>query len=276
MSFNAHWELPGGYIDGHGNCHRAFEIRALIGRDEELLAAENASANMASRVSELLSRCVSRIGGIVSIDKQLIQQLLVADRDYLLLMLRQLTFGDRVEAVIKCDNPGCSNSLDIDFLISDIPITAIERKPAYTLALDRDELGILRQRMHDSPGDGHGSKTVELLERLLAYPEISYRLPIGGDMELLLDLKTDNPAVASSHLLQRCVLDFGQGGRLDLEAVTALPSALRRALENEMEARAPNLELVMEVNCPVCNQGFDAPFYLQDFFFNEHRLTVSG
>ncbi|HEY2673518.1 MAG TPA: hypothetical protein VGJ07_24530, partial [Rugosimonospora sp.] len=55
--------LPGGYWDATGRLHREFELAALTGREEELLA-QAGRPQTATLVTEVLSRCVRRLGGI--------------------------------------------------------------------------------------------------------------------------------------------------------------------------------------------------------------------
>jgi hypothetical protein len=56
--------------------------------------------------------------------------------------------------------------------------------------------------------------------------------------------------------------------------VASLSAGVRRQIEQEMEARAPNLDLTMDVSCLSCQRSFIAPFALQDFFFGE--LSISA
>ena len=80
-----------------GRLHRDFELAILTGREEELLAQAR-HPRPAALVTELLTRCVRRIGTISPVTPRWPGNLLVADRHYLLLQLRQATFGDRVRA----------------------------------------------------------------------------------------------------------------------------------------------------------------------------------
>ena len=83
-----------------------FDLAALTGRDEEL-ARRHIETTSAGLVTEVLSRCVRRLGDISPVAPEIARQLLVADRHYLLLQLRQATFGDRVPANLFCPWPGC-------------------------------------------------------------------------------------------------------------------------------------------------------------------------
>ena len=98
--------LPGGYVDEAGVVHRHVELTPLSGREEEFLAGNHRSES-ASLVTMVLSRCIRRIGTISPVSEQVARNLLVADRQYLLLKLREATFGDRVQATIFCPWPDC-------------------------------------------------------------------------------------------------------------------------------------------------------------------------
>src|SRR3712207_3341081 len=96
--------LPGGYWDVGGRLHREFELATLSGREEELLARAG-QAQTATLVTEVLSRCVSRLGDLGPVTPEVARRLLVADRQYLLMRLRQATFGDLVRARLSCPWP---------------------------------------------------------------------------------------------------------------------------------------------------------------------------
>jgi hypothetical protein len=83
-------QLPGGYHDDAGRCHREVELCGLSGRDEERLCAHEGSP--AERITAVLARCVRRIGGIERVDEEVARELTVGDRLFLLLKLREVTF----------------------------------------------------------------------------------------------------------------------------------------------------------------------------------------
>src|SRR3974377_444230 len=98
--------LPGGYWDAAGVLHREFELAELTGHEEELLSQTRATET-SSLVSAVLSRCVRRLGGIGPVTEEVARQLLIADRQYLLLKLREATFGDVVRADLFCPWAEC-------------------------------------------------------------------------------------------------------------------------------------------------------------------------
>lgn len=247
------WVLPVGYVDARGLLHKQVELAPLTGREEELLAQEDRPA--AGLVTELLSRCVKRVGAISDITPRLMRELTVADRQYLLLMLRQLSFGDRVQATLPCPWPGCGKGVDIDFSIDEVPVAACaDFSPHYELEIETfEEAAAL--------GLGPAPRFT-----------VKYRLPNGGDQEAVLDDARLNEVGRLCALLSRCILAVGAIESPAPEWVLRLPPEARLRIEQAMESRAPGLELSMDIECPECRRGFVAPFELQDFFFSELKM----
>ena len=242
--------LPGGYLDPEGGLHRAAELVPLGGKEEELLAGRGSGPTL---VSEVLARCVLRIGEVEPVTPRLARRLLVADRQYLLLKLRQLTFGDRVRGRASCPWPDCGEGVDVDFSLADVPVRGLEEPAAeLTMRLSPEA----STAVAESPRDARGL-------------EVRFRLPNGGDEERLAGLVEDNEAEALSALLERCVLALDGNSSPEADRISALSPRARAEIEAEMEARAPCLGLEMAARCPACERRFTLPFALRDFFFGE-------
>jgi hypothetical protein len=247
------WMLPGGYVDEAGKIHRDFEILPLTGQEEELLA-DRAKGNSAGLVTVILSRCTRRLGAISPVSEGLTRNLLVADRQYLLLKLREMTFGDQVQASISCPWPDCGKRVDIDFSIRDIPCReSVNKGPTYRMQLSAEA----------AFKDTDGSE----------YREIVFRLPNGGDQEKISPLVSENEAMALATLLGRCLVSIGPFSSPEDEAIRRLSPLARMEIEREMEAVAPKVDTTLGANCPECGREFAVPFDLQDFFFGELRLS---
>lgn len=243
--------LPGGYVDARGTLHRSVEITALSGREEELLAG-NGDGEGCALVTTILSRCVRRLGNIAPAPEAVIRSLPVADRSYLLLKLRDLTFGPHVQATLICPDPACGHKVDIDFSTGDIPIKESEAKgPFYVMQL--------------SPEAAFSSESGQ------AYRDVTFRLPNGGDQEQLSPLLMENEAAASSLLLKRCLQSIGPLQPLDDGHIAALSPLARMEIERHMAQAAPQVALTMEGDCPQCGRTFALPFDLQRFFLAELR-----
>ena len=236
--------LPGGYVDAAGELHREFELAELTGREEELLV-QGRGRESASLVTAVLSRCFRRLGSLSPVSEEVARGLLVADRQYLLLKLRQATFGDRVLANVQCPWPDCGQRVTLDFAIGDVPIQeAAGPGPVYTMLLS---------------GAAAGTGPAEIV----------FRLPTGAEQELLSPLLADNEAAALTMLLERCLQRIGPHEPPGREQVARLSPLARAEIEEHMEQVAPKVELTMETTCPECGRPFGVPFDLQSFFFGE-------
>lgn len=238
--------LPGGYFDAAGRLHREFELMALTGREEEMLAQVR-RPETASLVTAVLSRCVRRVGEIAPVTEDVARGLLVADRHYLLLKLRQATFGDVVRANLICPWPDCGERVSVDFSIDGVPVHALaDPAPAYTMTLSPA-----------AAGDGED--------------EVAFRLPTGADQEELSARLAHDETGALAGLLCRCVQRIGVQAPPGEDVVSALSPLARAEIEERMARLMPRVEQTMEASCAECGRLFTAPFDVQRFFFGELR-----
>jgi hypothetical protein len=240
--------LPGGYWDREGILHRRFELSALTGREEELLA-QASDRPPAALVTEILARVLTSLGSISPVPEQVTRQLLVGDRQFLLLRLRQATFGDRVHAGLICPWADCGKRVSIEFSLADVPVfESGDKGPVYSMTLSEAAAG--------RGGEG---------------PLVSFRLPIGADQEEVSGWLAVNESKALSLLLARCLRDIGgstpPGGNL----ADGLSPLARAEIEERMQQLAPGIEQFMEAACAECGRTFMVPFDVQRFFFGELR-----
>ena len=233
--------LPGGWFDPGGRLQRDFDLAVLTGREEELLTQAR-HTRPAVLVTEVLSRCVRRLGTLSPVPPEVIRELLVADRHYLMLQLRRATFGDRVRADLFCPWPDCGERVSLDFALSDLPVEA----PAQT--------GLV----HTVTLTGDPSTTIE------------FRLPTGADQEELAHLLAENEATALTALLARCIVRI-DGDVPDRDAAAMLPASARARIEQRMREVAPSIAQTIDVRCTECIRTFSAPFDIQRYFLGELR-----
>ena len=238
--------LPGGYYDTAGRLHRDFDLAVLTGREEELLTQAH-HPRPAALVTEVLSRSVRRLGDISPVPPAVTRDLLVGDRQYLMLQLRRTTFGDRVEANLACPWPGCGQRVSLDFAISDIPVEVPPQPgPVHVMTLSATAAG----------GEGR---------------EVAFRLPTGADQEELSDLLDGNEGAALTALLARCVRRIGMDDNPGQESIAGLPALARAEIEEGMRQVAPSVAQTMDATCTECGRAFTAPFDVQRFFLGELR-----
>lgn len=240
--------LPNGYQDEQGHLHREVVLVPLSGYEEELLAQPSPLA-MASVITTVLTRCVPRIGAL-DMTTNIARQLLIGDRQYLLLLLRVLTFGDQVDATRHCPWPDCGQGLDISFKLTDFPVqAATTTEQIHTVTL--------------SPTAAEGQAWAK------QHPQVRFRLPNGEDQEIVAPLLEQNEAQALTQLLCRCIYSLGTIEQPLPELIRDLSPLVRQEIETHMEMLMPGVDLTLTANCPHCEREFTIPFELADFFFGE-------
>ena len=95
--------LPGGYVTSAGEVLRTAEVRELNGRDEE---AVSKSSTLARAMATILSRGTVKIGDQPATE-QVLDGVLAADRDAIMLGIYRATFGDTADMAAYCQ--GCKD-----------------------------------------------------------------------------------------------------------------------------------------------------------------------
>jgi hypothetical protein len=236
--------LPGGILDAAGNCHRTVFVRQLTGADEERLA-ERGYRNGAHQATEFLRHVLVRIEGMeVAISEDLTSGMLIGDRDYLILRLRQMALGDKVEQVLRCFRIGCGRKADVEFLISELPVRRIEA------ALARYDFTLSEPAFAGDDTSHRGA----------------LRLPTGRDHEAILQASQQNPSVANTRLLSRILLRLGRSASPSEEAVRGLALRTRQEIGQFLHAITPGPDLTIDIQCPHCGADMTYPFDLYAFF----------
>lgn len=164
--------LPSGvWLDGQHL--RVAALRPLTGEDELALASLAADAvSLPELMTSLLARCVVSLGGVSPVPASLIGSLSVGDREALLLRLRGMSYGNRLDGILNCVHCGAKLDLDLTtdaLLVAPYPQPA----PAYELALD----GVT----------------------------VTFRLPNGDDEAVIAHMNGEVEA-AEGELLRRCLV----------------------------------------------------------------------
>jgi hypothetical protein len=231
--------LPGGVLDQAGRCYKTVTLRELTGADEELLCQR--FENGAEQVTAFLARAIAGIDGWQApIDVECVRNMLVGDRDYVLLRLRQAEVGNQVHEVVRCRASGCGRKVDVDFLISELPVRHVATVAhRYAVALIDDHGG-----RHDA--------------RL--------RLPTGADLEAVAGLIASQPGAANTRLYAR-ILESIHGYEVGSEErMRALPLRLRSQLAAFVARTSPGPDLLIDVACPHCQADLAYTFDLHAFF----------
>jgi hypothetical protein len=113
MQTEVSFTLPKGYLDAGGTVHREGTMRLATARDEiEPLRDPEVRQNEAYLTVLLLSRVVTRIGGVGDVTPETIEGLYAADFDHLQRLYERLNTDGEAVGSVTC--PSCSHAFEVD------------------------------------------------------------------------------------------------------------------------------------------------------------------
>lgn len=241
--------LPIGYTDSEGTVHRKVVLRKMTGKEEAILADRRFQKNGGRLVTELLHSCIVQLGELSPNGRSTVSNLYSADRNYLLLKLRSVTFGSELESSYTC--PSCSEQLHVDEDLDDLPVTVVP---------EGEEQGDVLVELVDGYVDKEGN----------IHTALALRLPTGADEEAVASQMRENPSLGKNALLARCIRSLGEMPRHRLEALgprimSDLTMTDRRLIDQALNEAAPGVDLVRRQECPACGREFSASLDLSNF-----------
>ncbi len=221
-----HAALPGGlWVDGA--CHRDAALRPVTGADEAFLAEAAAQLMPAEWATEVLARCITRLGPYGPPTAAHLRALTVGDREALLLQLRRATLGDRMDCTVDCPDKPCGQRMDLALEVGDLLLPPYpDPQPAYEEAFREDG----------------------------ATWRVEFRLPTGLDQEEVAR-SASTAEEGARMLLARCVDGIRVSGRRR-NGTGDLPPAVSQRISAAMAERDPQGELLLDLSCPACGRAF--------------------
>lgn len=240
------FDFLAGYTDKDGVTHTDFELREMTGRDEEAISKGDIKGNICRAVSVMLSRTCVRIGTLtpksVGIKEweNIIKSLYVGDQDYMVMKLREISFGDEVTIEHQC--PSCKRKLSTTFGIDELEIIPFDgvRKIDFTLS----------RGYTDRKGVTH--------------KEGSMRLATGLDREITIPIAKNNVAKGETALLTR-LCSFNDGYTIDGDVMANLTMRDRRYLQDLLKEHLFGIKSSINITCPDCGTDFEGSLNLTNF-----------
>jgi hypothetical protein len=107
------FELPVGYLDDYGEVHREGTMRLARGRDEIApLRDPRVRDNEAYLTVLLLSRTITRLGGLTAINPGIVEGMFAADLAFLQDLYRRINAEGHTRATVTC--PACRTDFAVD------------------------------------------------------------------------------------------------------------------------------------------------------------------
>jgi hypothetical protein len=107
------FELPRGFVDNNGEVHRFGEMRLATARDELLpLSDLRVKDNPAYLSVVLLSRVITKLGTLPSINGAVVEEMFASDLAFLQDLYRRINQEGHTHANVKC--PSCEHTFTVD------------------------------------------------------------------------------------------------------------------------------------------------------------------
>lgn len=245
----AEFTLPIGYTDDEGRTHRVAVLRKMTGREEAILADKRNQRNGGRLVSELLASCMLRLGEVDKPTVNTVEHLYSADRNFLLLKLRSMTFGAELQAGYSCNT--CGEAVQTVEDLDGLPVRMLgegESPEDITVQLE----------------DGYSDKDGQV------HTALTLRLPTGADESAVASQMRQNASLGKNALLSRCMKSLGDIPRHRLEALgprilSELTLTDRRLIDQALNQAAPGVDLIREISCSGCGNVFKSTLDMTHF-----------
>ena len=134
------------------------ELREMTGAEESLLTNRRLMKDGDS-VNQVLRNCLVRLGDKTEITPKDVLDLLSGDRLFLLVKLRQVSFGDEVALTLTCPAKDCGESTEVHVVLDDLEVTQYGAEREFIFELPRTKKPVIFTLL-----DGHMEKRLASLK----------------------------------------------------------------------------------------------------------------
>jgi len=162
------------------------ELREMTGAEESLLTNRRLMKD-GEAVNQVLKNCIVRLGEKTEVTAKDVLDLLSGDRLYILVRLRQISFGDEMDLSLACPNKDCGETTDVQICLNDLEVTGYGKDHEFIFELPRSKKTVLFGLL-----DGHMEKRLAALKEpsihaamLMRIKEIDGKAPNKNSLEEL-------------------------------------------------------------------------------------------
>lgn len=206
--------LPGGLFRDGRLVNRAI-FKPVTGKIEQTLIEYRSDKNRPEYITHLLAAAVDKVGKY-PVDNEIISELCVADRQFLLLKLAEILNGDLMWLKICCQR--CQEYFDVDIKRSELPVKpATAEYPNATISLENDT--------------------------------VVARVPNGNDQYQIQTLDDDQ---AMTELLYHCILSVNNAV-VSRQYIEQLSDEQINRIDQTLDEISPAVCDQILVSCPECH-----------------------
>ncbi|KHE93427.1 MAG: hypothetical protein SCABRO_00853 [Candidatus Scalindua brodae] len=235
--------LPNGYWIDRTH-YRNVKLRVLTGLDEEFFAEQISTTFPANRITNLLNRCITSMDGVEEVTSDAVGRLTVGDREALLLHLRRLIMGERMQCILNCPQTDCNELMDIELRVSDL-LQPTYQKP---------------EPVYEDIVESAGRKF-----------RVRFSLPTGIDQEAAALKASTDVQAGGVLLLRRCVESVFDDEDIETEWFPEILPEMLKALPIKMARLDPQAELILNLTCPICEESFSTCLIREHIYYRKLR-----
>jgi hypothetical protein len=240
-------ELPAG-LWHKGQVHRDVEIVPMTGLTRKAIARKEVRANPSKVTDIILGQCINRIGTFTHISDKVLDNLVLGDKDFLLLEIRRVSMGDTFKSNVTC--AACSNDIEVTFHIDELEVIRIKE----------GEYEVVDEQ-----------RTFRIQDEALKIDAV-LRYPVGKDQGALLGVSDRNPVEANFKLYAECLLQWaGDKGPFRASFFERMPVRVLDEFEDQFTKAQPGPVFEQSVGCPACAANIEFTFEGSDFLFRPTR-----
>lgn len=230
--------LPVGLKNEEGIIKRFCTINELTGEAEETIADPKLKDNAGKIITALLGAILDTFEG-KKVNAKLVRDLTTVDRDFVIVMMHKISFGNDVKWVDEC--PHCKElnkiTIDIDSL-----------KVRYLPTEYPNEFSFKLPKPMQLPGMDKAEEV-----------EISIIIPNGWVQERIAPIGKSNPAQATTALIQQITTRLGHLEMpIENDIFKKMPSKNRLAINNFLGELNLGVNTVVDETCAVCGESFSS------------------
>jgi hypothetical protein len=244
------FNLPGGYLDNNGKVHKEVVLREITGVEEDLLGSR--MTNVIKRLNQVMSNCIERIGNIDDKRKieEIVRELPVVDRNFLIIALRRVSLGDNYEMEIECPSCNEKTKMVLDLSVLEVKDMKNPEKREYEQEVPSGKL--IRWKVMTGIEEEILSSIREVtkMQNILTYSILVRLLEINGEKVSLGSRLKD----------ARGRISLDKEGRKAFNETRKLTLRDRNFLREQFRTIEGGIESDIEFECPVCNEVFTSTF----------------
>jgi len=162
------------------------ELREMTGAEESLLTNRRLMKD-GEAVNQVLKNCIVRLGEKTEVTGNDVLDLLSGDRLYILVRLRQISFGEDMDLSLTCPNKDCGEITELQVGLEALEVTGYGKNREFIFELPRSKKQVVFCLL-----DGHMEKRLASLKEpsihaamLMRIKEIDGKAPNKNSLEEL-------------------------------------------------------------------------------------------